>query len=485
MKKCISFFICTAIIFYFSTFAAANSGPTFWEGYPSSTILAIDPNSPITVENEDLVFDFSVNDNPKTKDLYNDGYSLKGRVTASYQMHNPTNELQVVQMAFPLVGKLYNPASPDILITSEGKILPYKTFIGDLIETPRNSSAGEDKKLSFDFAKIVSSITNEPYKAENFKVAEKGKLYTITVSPKSDQRINYAIDFEFNPEKTKIITWDFNRFERSDNRIRNAAWCYEPTTLEIFVLGDDINFKSEAFTDGKLSQKTDLYIAETLTQELGLKAYLLKHIEENVQSENDENSPNLSETQIYNVYAKALDWYLTQNVGYSSDHDIIGQKHYDRIFTLVYNVEFPPGSTKHVSVSYQTFGTMDMRETAKPMYTFDYILNPANSWSEFKNFDLKIIPPQKAPYIVKSSIELHREKGNIYTANLESLPDEDLYFTLYEDANITLLDKTVGKLYRSFGYLYPLVLGAIIIIIGLIACVAVYKRLNSKKSLVL
>jgi hypothetical protein len=498
MKKYISLIIITAIFLSFSTYASANSGPTHWEGRPSSEILSIEQNTPITVENEDLVFDFSVNDNPNTADLYDDSYSLGGKVTASYQMHNPAEELQVVQMAFPFVGKLNNLAAQDILITSEGKPLPYATFAGDLIEKPR-SFAGGEKKASFDFAKIISSITNEPYQAENWKESEKGKLYTITVWPKSDQGINYALEFDFDPEKTKIITWNFNRFERRDNKIRNASWCDGPTTLEVFVWGEDINFKEGAFTDGELSKKTDLYTAQTVRQELGLKAYLLKHIEasghsghsefndindnkinDNDNKINDNDSASLSEMQLYNIYARALDKYLSQNVGYSSEHDIMGQQHYDRIFVLVYNVEFPPGSTKKVSVSYKTSGTMDMRETAKPMYTFDYILNPAKNWSKFKNLNIKIIPPEEAPYIVKSSIELNKGEGNIYTANLESLPDEDLYFALYEDPHITLLDKVAGRLYRSFGYLYPVALGAIIIIIGLIACVLVYKRLRAR-----
>src|SRR5690554_875888 len=107
MKKCIIFLISTAIILSFPTFAFSNSGPTYWEGRPSSQVLSIDQNTPITVEKEDLVFDFSVNDDPKTRELYGEGYTLGGKVTASYQMHNPTDEPLKIQMAFPFIGPLY------------------------------------------------------------------------------------------------------------------------------------------------------------------------------------------------------------------------------------------------------------------------------------------------------------------------------------------------------------------------------------------
>ena len=39
---------------------------------------------------------------------------------------------------------------------------------------------------------------------------------------------------------------------------------------------------------------------------------------------------------------------------------------------ILYHSEF-------VSVSYKTSGTMDITETAKLLYTFDYILNPAEN----------------------------------------------------------------------------------------------------------
>lgn len=175
MKKSIVFSL--IMILSFPAFVFANSGPTYWEGLPSSQILSIEQNTPITVEKEELVFDFSVNDDPDAGDLYDGGYTIGGKVTASYQMHNPSNESLSVQMAFPYIGTLSNLSAEDILITADGETLPYEIFVGD-----------EVQGFSFDFAEIVSSITYETYKAENFKEDETGKLYTITVTPESRAR---------------------------------------------------------------------------------------------------------------------------------------------------------------------------------------------------------------------------------------------------------------------------------------------------------
>jgi len=124
---------------------------------------------------------------------------------------------------------------------------------------------------------------------------------------------------------------------------------------------------------------------------------------------------------------------------------------------------------------------MDKTKTVDPLYTFDYILNPAKNWKDFKNLNIEIITPQEAPYIVKSSVDLIKGENKVYTATLAALPEEDLSFTLYADKKITLLDKTVGNLQNSFGYFTPFVIGAVVIlIIGIIIVVIILKRKKNK-----
>lgn len=447
----------------------ANSGPVFWQGYPSSDVMSVEENSPIIIEKENLVFDFS--------DTDSFSYSLSGKVTASYEMANPTNETQSVQMAFPFIGKLDSLLAKEIAITEDGHELPYDIYIGDVVKS-YGSSFQKEEDASFDFASIVSTITDETYKAENFSENEKGKRYLIEVRPTTDQGINFAIDFDFDPEKTKVITTGFNRYEADGLNTRIAAWCYESRTLEILVLGEDIDFEITGFTDGELVQKTDLFTYQVSEQEVELRTYLMDFIKKNTHAQSEDPSINKElynnqsyNNQIYNLYAKSLDQFFSERSGYSSEYDLIERENFERVLTFVYTVDFPPNSTREVSVSYRADGTMDKTQTSKPLYTFDYILNPAKNWGGFKNLNIEIITPQQTPYVVASNIELAREENEdnkdsyVYTATLPTLPDEDFTFTLYSAEEITLLDKVKGKLNSSFGYFAPLVIGVVVLII--------------------
>ena len=129
-----------------------NSGPVYWQGYPSAEILSIEGDTPIAVKKENLIFDFSGQGN--------NNYTISGKVTAAYDMVNPTNEAKSVQMAFPLVGSFKDFSRNDIVITAGGSVLPYDIYIGDVVDSHGDPRVKE-KEASFDFAGIVSTITNE------------------------------------------------------------------------------------------------------------------------------------------------------------------------------------------------------------------------------------------------------------------------------------------------------------------------------------
>jgi type I site-specific restriction-modification system R (restriction) subunit len=160
--------------------------------------------------------------------------------------------------------------------------------------------------------------------------------------------------------------------------------------------------------------------------------------------------------------------------------ELAAQNQTKRVFTLVYNVDFQADSSKNVTVGYKTVGTMDKTKTAKPVYTFDYILNPAKNWSSFGDLDIEIITPKKAPYIVDSSVEMAKENDGHYRASLGSLPEKDLTFSIYEDKKtspITLFDKA----HRSYGSTGILIISAvaIIVVIGFVMLIVLSRRKNN------
>jgi len=449
VKRVIKTIISAALILS-SAAAYANSGPVYMPEYPSSEIMAVDKNSPIEVINENLIFDFS-----GSAGRYLDSYECM--VTAEYEMANPESEDLSVQMAFPFIERIGGLSEDNIKIRSDNEELDFEIYLGETVETNKADTENENY---FQFEKIIGSISNDIYSAENFSQDEAGNLYSIEINTDNDIRI--AADLNYDYEKTKILAGEFNGFSREGGKTRLTAWCRDSEVLYIYVLGHDVEFSISGYTDGGLSDKTDEFTYEISKKEIDVKTYLLDYIKNNPYI----SFENISDIQLYNVFAEAMDEQFTNNLGFAALDELLNYGSTNRMITLVYNVEFPKNSQKTVSVSYKTSGTMDRRNTKEPLYTYDYILNPAENWKDFKNLNIKIFPPEEAPYIVDSSIELTKE-GNIYTAYLETLPQDDLQFTIYGKEKVTFMDKIEGEIDKKAGYALlfaPFILGLIIIV---------------------
>ena len=75
-----------------------------------------------------------------------------------------------------------------------------------------------------------------------------------------------------------------------------------------------------AYTDGELKEGTDLFTYKISAKEVELTPYLLERMKNNpYRNKNDMISDDMiSDVQLYNMYAKALDEYITHNMGYVS-----------------------------------------------------------------------------------------------------------------------------------------------------------------------
>src|SRR5690554_2160442 len=100
------------ILLLWTSLVSANAGPTYWKGYPSWESMSIHENSPIGVTKEELIFDFSQGERMG---------AAQGEVKATYQMINPSEKAQRVQMAFPFVGSLRQGEEEGIQIKVDGQ----------------------------------------------------------------------------------------------------------------------------------------------------------------------------------------------------------------------------------------------------------------------------------------------------------------------------------------------------------------------------
>ncbi len=439
MKRFTIFVLLVSILLTGST-TYANSGPTFWEGYPSSEILVIDEDSPISVEKEELLFDFT---NEEVKDL--GGYNLASLVTASYTMNNTSVRHQSVQMAFPLISRIRDFNPNHIKIEVDGESIPYQVFIGDLVN---QGSKKDGDSNEWDFSAIVNSISSSPYIPQNYKLDDMGMLYTYSIGPSGDEEINIEFSYHYDKNKTKVISKGFNGYQFSeDNGIVNKSlttWVRENEPLEIFVLGQDIDLKITAYTNGEKTEETDDYSLDTNTKELAIGDYLSKEIE--AYSNDIAYKDYIADNQISNQIIKLIDRLVEDRQINLELSEIFSLDESDRFFVLIYDVEFDPQAIREVGVSYISRGTMDRVKTSNPTHTFDYILNPAANWASFKDLNIEVRVPSDYPYIIDSSLDFARKEDGTYQASFASLPEEDLYFTLYHKESLSLLDKIKGTL---------------------------------------
>jgi hypothetical protein len=440
------------VLFAFPAMVFANAGPTYTHQFPSLEMMTIDHNSQIIVENEKLVFNF------EDSDRFDE--TLTGKVTATYEMVNPTDEPQSIQMLFPFVGSLYDFNTADLLITSDEVELPFDIYLGESVSSPSYPSS--EKTDLYDFERIVSTITNETYNGKFVKENGKGKLYVIDVKPSTNDGVNLVVELIFNSEKTKIVTKGFSGYENYNEQIKVSSWSNEPTELEIFVIGEDIDFNVNGYLDGEKKQETDLFSYETSANEVEVRDYLLEFIKTANHFNYDHTVPD---TQLYNLFAKSLDRYFLTKKALVNEGELLMPGYYKRIFSLAYTVDFPANSSREVAVSYRTFGTMDKTETEEPLYSFDYLFNPAENWSDFQNISIKIIAPNHAPFLVKSSIKMEKEADDLYVVHLAKLPTEDLSFTLHANEEIKIVNRYFAV--KESSYLTPLIVLVAIVLIAI------------------
>lgn len=448
----------------------ANSGPAYWYQHPSSDVMVIDENSPIEVQQETLIFDFSNSENF--------AHTINGNISATYEMYNPTTQTQSVQMVFPFVSHLDAFSSDTISIMVDGKEIDYELFLGGVV----NSYGQLEQEANYDFATILQGITTSPYEAKHFSPEEKGVLHEIQVDSRPGEQISVQIDFSIDVAKTKVFSKGFNGYGYDNGKIDVSTWCQEPQcTLHLYVLGEDIDYTVQAFTEQGQGQRKEVESFAITKEEMTVEDYLLLFIEENSE---ERYRSTLAPNQLYNIFAKALDQSFEFLRGFSSDFDLLEKLYFERIFSVVYTVDFPPETMQEVTVQYEAAGTMDQTTTAKPLYTFEYIINPANNWSSFEDLHITIKTPDDAPFIVKSNftVEETRTDTQEYYAYFPTLPEEDLSFTLYEDRTVTTLDRLGGGLSNRYGYFTPYVIGIVLIfftISGIAGTVLWRKRKSS------
>lgn len=414
---------CLLPVLAFPAAASANSGPVRWNGPPSYSVSPVE-NCPVTVEREDLSFDFSAG--------VKADWSPGALVTASYEMKNPTSGPLSVQMAFPMIASLSDLSrSKGICITADGSDLPYRISVGQA------QSMGADSRAYFSgdgalvgtalpaFDEILKSVSEGS--AAPGLLSGEGTLYRFSCARNNRLKVRLSAG-----KTAAILTSGVNGYSRDGSDLVLEGQADPQGGITVLAFGDVSKPAAKAYTEdgGKESgaavrteeskQDAASFLREKLKQSEAYRAYPSEEF--------------LSALTGAAVRAAESTAQAGNAFGDGELYDFLAQS---RVLVLTYEVPFPANGARQVSVQYPTGGAMDAEQTVSPVYTYGYLLSPAKNWAAFRNLNLRIVPPAKAPFVVRSSIPLSGTKSGAYEAKLPTLPERDLTFSLYESAVLT------------------------------------------------
>ncbi len=431
MKRYLHLFI--AFILSFSLFSLpvfANSGPVYIEKTPSYEIFNIGANSPISVTNEILVFDFS---NPVNSSSSLNQY---GVITADYTMNNSSNENHTSTMIFPFVGNLRDLSNENNLPT---------IYVSDNYLREDNAPYSADYELivtdyNYDLNDLEMSDILNKIEYVNEDVSKPLTEYTLTYPLPQGEDI-YMLYVGFFPESNARIIADekITGYSGGDEGVVFSARIYsqDTGTLNFYTYGDvgDITVSLAKVVNNDLeyfnADDFEYTLEKTDTDTLAVYDLALEIHDINVDDK----------TRIYSI----LDDYLFYNLSLAENlivpiNELAFSLLQDNLMVLLYEVDFEGQETKNVVISYNMKTGYDAQTYNSKIYPVGYIIDPARYWNEFKSISINVITNDIAPYIVDSNIDFARLDDGTYGYTANNLPSENISFSLSQKETVSTIN---------------------------------------------
>ena len=416
--------LCAALTALTPVGASANSGPVRMQASPSFAVTPL-ADCPVTVTGEDLSFDFSSQERSN--------YSPLAKVTARYGMKNPSSGALNVQMAFPMIASLSDLSRMQgIRIQSDGKDLPFRFSIGaaqsdDSLPRAYFSDDGTLNASALPaFEEILKGVSSPSGPPE--ALIGVGTLYRFSCAETARLKIN----LRQQGKSAGILTTGVNGYSQTGSGVELDGLCEPEAGMSVLTVGDISGPDVKAYTESgekeldaavqvtSAKQDADSFLREKLKQTQVYQAYPTEEF--------------LSELTAAALRAAGDVAEKGVAFGDGEMYDFLAKQ---RVLLLTYEVPFPAGGARQVSVQYPMSGEMNAEKTAKPVYSYGYLLNPAKNWAGFRNLAIRIVPPKEAPNLVRSSLPMTRSQDGSYTTELDSLPGGDLTFSLYASEKLT------------------------------------------------
>lgn len=464
MKRLVSVFFCVIFLITLTALpVSANSAQTHWEGTTSTGVIITDAECPVVVEHELLTFDIS--EFPRS---YYGTYheheaefqAYSAGVTAQYTFYNPADYAVTATVLFPFgcepdyVDSVYEDADMDKYgVTVNGEVVE---------STLRHSWSpySDQFELEEDLALLHDGFMENEFYSPDLTVTQ----YTYTVSdvdrqtyPASDVALEWR-----NRERTKLYFPSHSSFHRQESGAARIGTGTRDGVFDLYLIGEPLSepLRWTVYQNGGLDDGTEiggtvtLSATETVTfRELAMTGWgedcgVLEH-----------------------------DWYnaaLTEFLDYERNYDcgLTGRSRedlnltYDLMGWYEYEITLEPGERITNTVTAPMYPAIN-EGYEPPIYTYTYLLSPAQTWTQFGTLDIVVNTPY---YMTESGMEGFAKTDNGYTLTLDGLPEGELEFTLCSEETPR---KDVNYRYLAF-FLVPI--GYLLLAVAAVVCLVILLR---------
>lgn len=417
--------------------AKANSAQRSFTGSYASGLIVTDPNSPIRVIKEDLVFNIDSFPNNYNETLLN----YNNYVSATYTFENPADYDVTAQLAFPF-GNQPDYLSTDIYNDISNK---YDVKVNDLPVSKKIRHTFSSNGGRFDITKDLARLRDEVQVDPRFNSSMEIYRYTLKINSSyipprggESRSVILTVPSTFDASILSLNYVGVNTGSVNNQMLLNV---YNQQAFDVYVLGDALDDISDRLTFVDNHNNQNIYQGTTTIIEKKQLSF-----EQLAKLYFDEDGP-VSETDYINAVIDRLNHhqeiraiYNTINILYVN-HSLLSW--YDYEITI----------NSHQTITNEVIAPLFpaiRTDYTPPIYDFTYLLTPASTWESFANLTIKINTPY---FLTTSNLPGFTKTDHGYELFIAELPTNDFEFRLSTDAN------PQRNTLSGFGFLFSILAG--------------------------
>lgn len=386
--------------------ANANSAQLSWSGTYSTGAVTTDPNCPVVVESE--VLTFVIDEFPFEYYNYGEDFLEYGAsVTAKYEFYNPADYAVDMTLVFPF-GKLpsYGSYFPDVDYVNDTEKYVITADGSEIERTLRHTFTLSNTFDTENLAQLYDGFKED----DRFTPDARVYKYVYRLSGITNDSDYYSI-VTASIGCDGVIFANYNNYEISDDTTV-MWWARNDSQIEIYTLGeaqiDDwcfyLDYDRKYTTTGTA---TLVSCDEGTFEDLALLYY---------------NNEIISQTDWYNAVIDKINYYDQDKVISLNNLNVDS---YRLMRWYEYTLHIEPHGRVVNEVTAPVYPDISYHYEPS-IYTYLYLLSPAQSWADFGAFEVYLDTPY---YVTDSTLGFEKtDYGYYYRA--ESLPKGELEFTL-------------------------------------------------------